>query len=768
MKLIHNFKVGIFLALLLSACVNSSGSSSNQVLTIGYPILNHSFERVIGTRLDYEWDSYNYDAEINYSSIHSTDGEKSIELSSSFGGGFASLWQVLPIEGKNHSSKFNQQLADQKILAETINGRLPKINDRVFLGVDIFIETTNPSVDLSSGKLYIKSEDEFKKPTIIGETNLTNISFNQWVTLSVSPTNNDGFIPDDSVLIVIAFDITLPEEVIVRLDRFNSFSTSLQNNDQTSTNSSDQTQQPTEIEGIINIANSSFEADDITFLVEGQPAIIADKGYYGKRSMLLGSQQSASFLIRSVTQEDISPSLSLGAWVYIDNSNGNIASIEIRFKINDTFQQVSFISTQRNNRWIYLKTPLISTQFIENSVEEIEIVFSTTGTAYFDFVQLGHRNQINGNPVSMAIIAYQPWFRAQNNAWANWFYNSANYGGRLYNPANIVGSGENQKRDIATVHYPIIGTYDSTDYEVLYYHASLIKAMGIDVIQMNYYAGLPSAQYQLKVLDNLFDIGVELNLKISILYEPKIHTNGWIAHSSRSSSIQAIANDFISFLQKYDGHEALLQYDGIPMIEIFGLNLVKGHEWKTILDSVLLSIDILPKIMGDGVSGDDYSSIKSMFQWNLFRTSLENGTKVDVINHLLEINQKVLDWNEDNQGSKLPVAIVYPGFNDTPVRSWQTTANARIRKIGRTGIDFYSDSWEAFQRLRPNFDWLIIATFNDWNEGTNIEPSRELGHQLAYLTMTGIAEFKGETPPPISALESITTNYLMTRTKQYI
>ena len=790
MIVFNKFKVAFLFVLILSACTNNSGSlsstnsgslsssdsatlasssSTNQPLMLNYPILNHSFERVLGTRLDYEWDIYNYDSEINYSSIHSTDGEKSLELTSDFGG-FVSLWQVLPIEGKNHGAKFNQQLSDQKVLAQSIQGRTPRNNDRVFLSADIYIETNNSTIDLSSGKLKIESENASRTKIVIGEIGLSNIAHNQWVTLSVSPTNNDGFIPEDSVLILATFSLNLPEEVIIRLDQFKAFTSSVQNNEESSSNGSSQTPppNPAQEEDVIGILNNSFEDDDVTFLVSGQPAVITEKGYYGQHSLLLSDQQKASYLVDTFTTKDITPYLSLGVWVYVDDLNDGSASIKLRFKINNNFEEVSSVSTQNTHRWIYLKTPLISTQFINDNITQLEIVLSATKTTYFDFVQMGHRNRINGNPLSMAIIAYQPWFRAQNNLWANWYYNSANYGGRLYNPATIVGVGANQKRDIAAVHYPIIGTYDSTDYEVLYYHASLIKAMGIDVIQMNYYAGLPSAQYQLDVLDKLFDIGVELNIKISILYEPKIHLNGWIYHSSRLSSIQAIANDFITFLEKYEAHEALLQYNGFPMIEIFGLNLVNGLEWKTVLDAVSLSVDYRPILMGDGVSDGDYSSIESMFQWNLFRASLENGTSEAVINHLLEINQKVLDWNLNNQGSKLPVAIVYPGFDDTPVRSWQTIANAKVRKIGRTGIDFYSDSWQAFQELQPNFDWLIIATFNDWNEGTNIEPSRELGHQLAYLTMTGIAEFKGKAPPTISTLESITTNYLMTRTNQYI
>jgi hypothetical protein len=283
MLVFQKVKIGVLFGIILSACTNSSGtlssshsgslSSSNsetlssststsQPLTLDYPILNHSFERVIGTRLDYEWDIYNYDAEINYSSTNSTDGEKSLELRSDFGG-FVSLWQVLPIEGKNHGTKFNQQLSDQKVYAQANGGRTPRINDRVFLSADIYIETTNSTIDLSSGKLKIESENASRTKTVIGEIGLSNLAHNQWVTLSVSPTNNDGFIPEDSVLILVAFSLNIPEEVIVRIDQFNAYTSSVQNNEESSSNGSSQTPpNPVQEENVIEILNNSLIVTD--------------------------------------------------------------------------------------------------------------------------------------------------------------------------------------------------------------------------------------------------------------------------------------------------------------------------------------------------------------------------------------------------------------------------------------------------------------------------------------------------------------------------
>jgi len=520
----------------------------------------------------------------------------------------------------------------------------------------------------------------------------------------------------------------------------------------------------------MTVPNNSFETGTVPFKISGLAAPTYSDGYYGNKSMLVAGGSKATYTSVFPLQDVKAKTLAVGIWVYIDSDNIDAkAKLSLRVKIDGTYQNASSVETAILKRWVFLKTPLMDYEKSKLYITNIEVAAEALGaTCYFDFVQIGDYQRFNGNPQKFAIMAYQPWFRSTNNSWGNWMYDSSAYGGRLYNPAVITGTGVDQKRDIASVYYPTIGAYDSTDIEVLRYHVGLIKAMNIDAIQVNYYAGLSSAGYQLDVLNKLFTIGEEVGMKISILYEPKIHLNGWIPHSSRNQSLIAMATDITTFVNQYKNSKALLQYNGQPMIEIFGLNMVTGPEWGAIIASVNAQTGFTVPLMGDGVSSGDYTNITSMFQWNLYKSTLANGTSGDCIAHNLEINNKVLDWAAANVGVKQAVGLVYPGFNDTPVRSWSTATNAPIRNIGRTGPDFYNDSWAAFNQLKDRFDWLIVATFNDWTEGTIIEPTRENGHALAFKTATEIASFKGLTPEAITALETITSTYLSTRTKSYI
>jgi len=71
------------------------------------------------------------------------------------------------------------------------------------------------------------------------------------------------------------------------------------------------------------------------------------------------------------------------------------------------------------------------------------------------------------------------------------------------------------------------------------------------------------------------------------------------------------------------------------------------------------------------------------------------------------------------------VATVTPGFNNTAVQKNSTVIDRR------DGI-YYSLYWLIAKACSP--DGYAITSFNEWHEGTEIEPSREYRHQYIYLT----------------------------------
>ncbi|MGH2792879.1 MAG: glycoside hydrolase family 99-like domain-containing protein, partial [Actinomycetota bacterium] len=70
----------------------------------------------------------------------------------------------------------------------------------------------------------------------------------------------------------------------------------------------------------------------------------------------------------------------------------------------------------------------------------------------------------------------------------------------------------------------------------------------------------------------------------------------------------------------------------------------------------------------------------------------------------------------DATGPHLTVATVSPGYNDRRLRG---NANPIVER-GSAG-ERYLASWDAAVAGDP--DWILVTSWNEWYEGTHIEPS---------------------------------------------
>jgi hypothetical protein len=88
---------------------------------------------------------------------------------------------------------------------------------------------------------------------------------------------------------------------------------------------------------------------------------------------------------------------------------------------------------------------------------------------------------------------------------------------------------------------------------------------------------------------------------------------------------------------------------------------------------------------------------------------------------------QVNTYNIAHHTQKIWAAGVEPGYDDTHVSG--RTFTYRVPRInGAT----YGTSWVAAMASRP--EWITITTFNEWFEGSTIEPSATYGNR--YLTLT--------------------------------
>src|SRR5207253_1163562 len=109
-----------------------------------------------------------------------------------------------------------------------------------------------------------------------------------------------------------------------------------------------------------------------------------------------------------------------------------------------------------------------------------------------------------------------------------------------------------------------------------------------------------------------------------------------------------------------------------------------------------------------------------------------------------DVNYTLNDWSKRVRragADKYWVATLMPGYDDThPTRSDKF---ARGRENGA----FYRATWNAAIASRP--DMVVVTSFNEWVEGSMIEPSVSYGNQYLDITREMAAQFKASPPPSL-------------------
>src|SRR5262249_31207867 len=79
-------------------------------------------------------------------------------------------------------------------------------------------------------------------------------------------------------------------------------------------------------------------------------------------------------------------------------------------------------------------------------------------------------------------------------------------------------------------------------------------------------------------------------------------------------------------------------------------------------------------------------------------------------------------------------------------------ARADPRVIARNAGTVYADAWRSAIGEPFHPEWVLITSWNEWFEGSQIEPSATYGDLYLNLTRQYVTQWKGASPVPPAAL----------------
>ena len=261
--------------------------------------------------------------------------------------------------------------------------------------------------------------------------------------------------------------------------------------------------------------------------------------------------------------------------------------------------------------------------------------------------------------------------------------------------------------------------YVSADRGAMGRQIDQAKAAGIDGFVVAWYGPNGDTNQTEANLTALLEEAAARNFRVGILFE---------TDSPFMGGYDSVAGALQHALSVHANQPAYLRADGKPVIFFWRSGMYDIGTWAAIRSQVDPGYGSL--WIGEGVD----TSQLSVFDGHYLYSNTWNPP-ADLTATNQKFASRVAAMREATGAPKLWVATVMPGYNDVAIRPNSGFARSR------DGGAYYAQSWQAAMASRPN--WVVITSFNEWPEGTYIEPSATYGDAYIGLTAQYSSQFKG-------------------------
>lgn len=320
----------------------------------------------------------------------------------------------------------------------------------------------------------------------------------------------------------------------------------------------------------------------------------------------------------------------------------------------------------------------------------------------------------NGDGGPQILVHYMPWYASKDFSGRWGWHWTMNY----FDPDT---ADEDGRRRIASHYYPLVGPYDSDDPDLLEYQVLLMKYAGIDGVIVDWYGikdHFDYAQVHRNTL-HLVEYVKRAGLKFAVCYEDQTVRHMVNGGALEESEGVAHGKEVMRWLEEHwFADEAYVRVAGRPLLLVFGPQHFGDEEWPALFEGLELRpyFYTLNRVQGgaDGafgwppVHGGDTTGPE---EW---RAYLERLYAID--------------------GRDTAVGAAFPQFHDI---YRQAELHESYGYLDDEGGSVFGETLERARRAGVRL--IQAITWNDYGEGTVIEPTVEYG----YRYVEEVQRFKG-------------------------
>ncbi len=289
----------------------------------------------------------------------------------------------------------------------------------------------------------------------------------------------------------------------------------------------------------------------------------------------------------------------------------------------------------------------------------------------------------------LLLVHYLPWYASRDIS-GQWGWH---WGMNHFKPDEVRWDG---RRQIASQDYPLIGPYDSGDDAVLESQVLLMKYAGLDGVILDWY-GTGNLNDHAAIHRNSLKLISWLN-KAGLKYA-LCHEDQGLKSLGQQAAAQQVQRDVDWAAQHLFGNEGYLREQGKPLLLVFGPQLV---DWRNIHHQAF--VRGLPHLA-------KAHALQGSFAW----PPVSGGRNLKSEQWQAELGRL---HREDPQ----LLACAFPGFRDIYRQAGLHDSYGRIDP--RDGETLRESLRLA---LKSKATMIQIATWNDYGEGTVIEPTHSRG-----------------------------------------
>ena len=292
-----------------------------------------------------------------------------------------------------------------------------------------------------------------------------------------------------------------------------------------------------------------------------------------------------------------------------------------------------------------------------------------------------------------------------------------------HDPERFLGPN---RRDNYSAFYPTLGLYDCLDPDVLAQQAKWAVQAELDGIFWNYMlVGEDNSDKDKPLAETRYDRSLRIFLECVQRDDLPLSASIWYdSYCWFGFTRERIAADLRYFVETYLDHPRMLHFDGRLVVFLYStLSRHTPEDWTAICEA-LAARGLREKLFL--VAGEVWVHQPDFCRPGLFDgfQAYNQGVNFMTPADIKDLGSTLKRLASDNNVS-FWTGTTQPGFDG---RAWHHPG----RVVARGDGALYESLWQAAVEGEPPM--ITVCSFNEWGEGTQIEPTVEYGERYLELT----------------------------------